>query len=177
MFVRATSIVFALFVLTTTGTAAAGERPYRDKVSGALADGSTAIDLNGDGVTAGYATIRGRSNYGPVHGWFVLELDVANPGLCTDGAVAFPVVNGTGIRRIPSGELIYLQDSSGTICVDPISGSSRSETEGNFVGGTGRFRDAGGTYKTAGSGQILLSDGVASFFAFTFGVVGVIETP
>ena len=172
-----TVVLFVGGIFLANGAALADGKRYWDKVSGAIADGSTSMDLNGDGVPAGYAAIVGRSNLGRVDGWLILELDPLNPGVCDDGSVQFPVVNGTGVRRIRGGSLLYLQDNSGFVCLDPTTGATTSQTEGVFSGGTGRFAGAGGAYRTRGTGNLLMSDGVASFVAFTFSTRGAVTTP
>jgi hypothetical protein len=65
-------------------------------------------------------------------------------------------------------------------CLNPGTGAFTMRTEGNFVGGAGKFAGATGTYKTDVTGKVLLSvptNPTQLFAAFSLKTAGKVITP
>ena len=152
---------FALgFVLMSN--AQADERSYHDSISGTAAPSS--FDFNGDGVKAHYVTFSGLSNFGPVHGGYLVEYDFLNVApnpACPAGKVKIPIFVSSSTRAmlLQDGQIFLRDDvTSALFCLDPATGSFTMSLKGNFIGGMGRFAGATGSYEYKGSGNVLLTD-------------------
>ena len=152
------SLAIAFFLL---GSAQAGERRYRDEISGTGAPSS--FDFNGDGVNALYITFSGLSSLGPVHGGFVVDYDFPNLGpdpSCTGGTLKLPILASSSNRALTLGGQLFLQDdiANSLFCLNPATGAFKMSLKGAFTGGLGRFKGATGTYEYEGEGNVLLVD-------------------
>ena len=155
-------LVIALAVCVLAGSADAQERRYRDQIMGTAAP--SVFDTNGDGVPAHYVTFQGTSNYGPVHGAFLVEYDflkMAPHADCPAGTVKVPIVVSASTRAVTvQDSQLFLKDESESarFCLNAQTGSFTMSLKGAFAGGTGRFQGAGGTYQYRGGGQVLVMD-------------------
>ncbi len=164
------------------GSGYAQERRYRDQIMGTAAP--SVFDTNGDGVPAHYVTFSGTSNYGPVHGAFLVEYDflkVAPHADCAAGTVKIPIVVSASTRAITvQDSQLFLKDDSESarFCLNPNTGSFTMSLKGSFTGGTGRFQGAGGTYEYRGGGQVLVTDKAGlPFGGFSVTTEGVVRLP
>ena len=164
------------------GSAYAQERRYRDQIMGTASP--SAFDTNGDGAPAHYVTFSGTSNYGPVHGAFLVEYDflkVAPHADCAAGTVKIPIVVSASTRAMTvQDSQLFLRDESESarFCLNPEKGSFTMSLKGSFAGGTGRFQGATGSYEYRGTGQVLVMDKAGlPFGGFAVTTEGVIRLP
>jgi hypothetical protein len=172
---RATIIIGASAFFGIVSLAEAKDIPYKDRVSGTAAP--TLFNASA-GAPASAGTLDGQSNRGEVSGGFILELGAPalDPACPATDPIKIPLVAASGARGFrSSGDQVFLQDdpADSFYCLNPATGAFNIHTEGNFIGGTGKFAGASGEYEVNGTGQILLSDSVGlSFVAFTFETKG-----
>ena len=178
------SSLTAVFVLATAGSANAQERkyPYHELISGSAAPSS--FDYDGDGVKGHYVTFAGRSNWGPVHGAYLVEYNfqaLAPDSACPAGTFRAPIVVSASSHALTGTEgQIFMKDDapSGLFCLDLNTLAFTMSLKGEFVGGMGKFAGATGAYEYKGSGQVLLLDSnQMPFGGFVLETKGTISLP
>lgn len=153
-------------------TAQAQERHYGDSISGSGAPSSFEVEVD-NGPTdpnavlrAHYITFSGLSNFGPVHGGYLIAYDLAkavpDPAACPGSQVLrLPVVVSTSNRAmlLQDGQL-FMRDhaASALYCLDLAKSEFTMVVTGDFVGGLGKFEGATGRYEYKGSGRLLAFD-------------------
>lgn len=138
---------------------------------------TTPIDVNEDGVGAFFCPFEQGSTFGPLNGEVVLEYaPLAEAVSCPAGNLELTLVAGSGFKRHQgSGDLIFLQYTSGTNCVDPVTGIADLAQMADITGGTGRFANATGSFEETSEGTILLADpALRSFIYFPYQIDGTI---
>jgi hypothetical protein len=168
--------------LVLMSDAQAQERLYVETISGSGAPSS--FDADGDGMKGQYITFSGLSNFGPVHGGYLIEYDflrAAPDAACPIGELKLPVVVSSSNRAmlLQDGQL-FMHDHalSALYCFNPGTGAFTMSVTGDFVGGLGRFANATGSYEYKGSGRVLLWDSAGMpFGGFTLRTKGKIVLP
>jgi hypothetical protein len=150
---------------------------------------STAFSFDGANL-AGQAIAAGEQKPG---GRFTLEgisQDAPDGESCTltggtpNAGIETAVVDGNAVMRFkPSGDLLYLHETSATTCID-LSGTPPFRLAGSasfvITGGTGKYAGATGTETGNLSGVILSlpsEPGFGVFAAFNGTVKGTLTTP
>jgi hypothetical protein len=168
--------------LVLMSDAQAQERHYVETISGSGAPSS--FDYDGDGVKGHYITFSGLTNFGRVHGGYLIEYDflgAAPDAACPTGEVKLPVVVSSSNRAmlLQDGQ-IFMRDHapSALYCLNPITGAFTMSVKGEFIGGLGTFAGATGSYAYKGSGRVLLQDSTGMpFGGFTLTTKGKIVLP
>jgi hypothetical protein len=186
-----------LITLLGVVSAFAGEKKFAYHVSGSAI--SSTIDTNGDNSRATVTNLGGKSTLGKIHLQSVNEskLTLSNPAdprsvvPCqtphNEPGIEFETVQGRGVLRVESGDLLFTKIASGTNCV-PLSclgaqGQLRERCAftttqvSDIVGGTGKYSGASGTFNVTGSAEVLLAEPTGSFFALTLDAAGTLVLP
>jgi hypothetical protein len=159
-----------LFVLTGgVGAAHAEDQQVHWKASFSGGFVSTQSDTNKDGNTGGLNSggFKGTLGAGTAQG--VTEFVFSGPGTCPNGnaGLNFTLLPGTGhsIYRFNStGDLLFVEISSSTICFDPIITIQFYSWVDNITDGTGRFAGAKGSITGSGTATGLFDDGAGNGF-------------
>jgi len=135
--------------------------------------GSSHMDTNGDGQTANTQRIvletaspLGRSTLEALD-----ESVIAGEGVCENGApgllfvqLVTPNTPAAFIQRFnQSGDLLYMTETAGTGCFDPMTNQVFFQASGTIDGGTGRFARASGSFSMRGTGQFLFFNNIDTF--------------
>ena len=76
------------------------------------------------------------------------------------------------------GDLIFLESTSGTVCIAPDGTFSRENAPINVAGGTGRFTNATGSLTASFNGTFLATDlAMRSFGSVVSELAGTITIP
>jgi hypothetical protein len=129
---------------------------------------------------------KGTLGSGTVQG--VNEYVFTGPATCPNGNAGFgftllhsldPAAPAQFVQRIDStGDLIFSEQTSGTICFDPATLIQFFSSTFAITGGTGRFEGATGTSESSGTAKTLFEDAAGNFFGEESGTTtGTIITP
>ena len=135
------------------------ELRYHDETSGTTV--STVVDTNGDGVTGGITTLKGRSSRGPVTITAFAEFNpfaAAPSANCPAGTLDFPMVESTLVYRFVGGDLLFLRVIDAAFCMDLATGVYEFRNSSIILGGTGRYAGATGTIDAKGQGSSMSFD-------------------
>jgi hypothetical protein len=137
---------------------------------------STQGDTNHDGIKAGLGTVSCKSNLGRCTAQGVGEAVVAGPATCPNGSAGIDLTllpgTGHGVTRFEeSGDLLFGQLSSETVCYDPSTGTQFKSGTDTITGGTGRFAGATGQTEFRGTQWPLYVDADGNGFAAQEGTV------
>jgi hypothetical protein len=176
------SLVIALGI----GKAEARQIPDKGTFSGTLVN--TQIDTDGDGGKAGFSSVGLKGTLGSSTFQGVNEFVFSGPALCPNGNAGFeftllrpllPAAPAQFVQRFDStGDLLFIVQTSGTICFDPITQILFFSGTNEFIGGTGRFEGATGTREFEGTARILFMDAAGNSFGEQSGTfTGTIITP
>jgi hypothetical protein len=126
----------------------------------------TQMDLfplgNPDGVAAGWSTAEITGNLGKRTNQSVVERVPTGPTqACPGGGFIIDAQNGIGFGTAtgtwPSGDQLYSQTVTSTLCFDTAGRFTSTDTS-RIVGGTGKFAGASGTVEQTGTGFIQYFD-------------------
>jgi hypothetical protein len=159
----AVGLALGLVMAVAIRSAQAEDIPFAGHLSGGSIP--TEIDTNGDGLKAsfGLGGVISRPEETVARGMFQIVVEFL-PALsenvtCPAGNLEFPLLQGHGILRSGhTGNLVFLEYTSGTSCVDPTTDTSSFSGEGFIAGGTGRFEGATGSFAVDSTGTTLVSD-------------------
>src|SRR5215813_252244 len=135
---------------------------------------STQGDSNHDGIKAGLGTTACKSNLGRCTAQGVGEAVLAGPATCPNGnpGIDLTLLPGTGhtITRFErTGDLLFSELTSETVCYDPSTGTQFKSGTARITGGTGRFAGATGDYEFQGTQRPLYVDPDGNGFAAQIG--------
>lgn len=152
--------------------AAAKEMRFRVKYSGT----AMSISWASPGTEAGLGTVAGKSTLGPWSSQGIGKSTVLGPGTCPNGnaGIDLTLIPGTGhsIARLEkTGELIFSELTSETVCYDPSTRTQFKTGTDKITGGTGRFVGATGETRFEGTQWPLYVDAQANGFAAQIGTV------
>jgi hypothetical protein len=149
---------------------------------------STQIDTNGDGQKATFQSMgtKGTGGSGTIQG--VNEIVFSGPTTCPNGNAGFgftllrqlnPAAPAQFVSRVNStGDLIFSEQTTVTLCFDPVTSISFFSTTNNITGGTGGFEGATGTSECEGTTKTLFDDGAGNQFGEQSGTcTATITTP
>ena len=121
---------------------------------------------------------------GPSTGQSVNEVVFSpTPGTCSNGHPGFiaTLIPGTGhsVTRFDfTGDLLFSEHTSITLCFDTVTGTQFFSGAQNITGGTGRLVGATGSFTFSGTATTLFEDAAGNFFGQESGTVnGTIITP
>jgi hypothetical protein len=171
--IRTGIVASVLMAMVAVGSAEAG--PIRSQASGSFVAQGTPIDTNDDGRTADLFIVSGSSSQlGSLTNQTVAEWTLGPPTTaCPAGTVAQGTLVPAGsafVTRAVNGDLLFGKFTSGTECINSVTGITSISAAGNFKGGTGRFEDATGSFTVTATATTLAFD----LFGNAFG--GVVAT-
>src|SRR5215510_14569019 len=121
--------ILSCVIVLGSGKAEAGQLPLKGNFSGTFVN--TQIDTNGDGQKAGFNSIGTKSTLGSSTIQGVNEFVFSGPTTCPNGNAGFgftllrslnPAAPSNFVQRFEStGDLIFSEETSGTICFDPAT--------------------------------------------------------
>jgi hypothetical protein len=166
------TIATVLWIAPTEATSR--EVHLRMKYSGSAL--STHEDTNGDGIKAGLGTVSCRSNLGRCTSQGVGEAVVDGPATCRNGnqGLELVLIPGTGhalLRFEDTGDLLFTELTSETVCYDPSTGTQFKTGSDHITGGTGRFVGATGQLQFEGTQWPLYIDPNGDGFAAQIGTL------
>jgi len=140
-------MALASLVWSVPKQATSKEVRFRARCSGTAM--STHRDTNHDGFKAGLGTVACTSNLGRSTAQGIGEAVVAGPATCPNGnpGVNLTLLPGTGhtvARYERTGDLVFSELTSETVCFDPVTGVQFKSGTDRITGGTGRFAGASG---------------------------------
>lgn len=152
-----------LGVLGATLSANAGAKPLA--FTFATSGGATAYDSNLDGMplSVTFGKIKGSLGNGDISiasEWRSGDVD------CPAGVLEFTLVSNRVVAVSPDLSQLIANGSSGWMCVDPTTGYFWGGAAGEYLGGTGRYKGATGTWTSTfdgyqlGGGYTLLNGSV-----------------
>jgi hypothetical protein len=138
----------------------------------------TQFDSNGDGLyvslsqttgkgSLGKSTIEISAEFGPLGAY-----DCFPPN--TPAVVGFPLVSSEAIYTFADQSQLFAVSSGGYLCLNTDGGNYWGQVEGEFVGGTGRYGGATGTYTSPFQGQNLGNPDFGGFRSITGTVEGTV---
>jgi len=155
-----------------SGKAEAEQLKGKGSFSGTFA--STQTDTNGDGQKAAFNSIGAKGTLGDSTIQGVDEFVFSGPATCPNGNAGFeltllrslnPAAPSNFVQRFEStGDLIFSEQTSGTICFDPVTLIQFFSVTIQITGGTGRFEGVTGTGENSGTAKTLFEDGAGNFF-------------
>lgn len=152
----ALALLAAVFVIALQ-PAEAGN--FRERVSGNFID--TSLDTaENDGMAAssfsGATSGNGSATY---EGLLEVDLMLEDPpGACEDEEIEGAVATYSMVRRYANGDLLISELVDGSLCFDPNTGLSTLTVNAQFVGGTGKYEHAAGTYTATYNVRQLIPD-------------------
>ena len=179
-------LMLSCVIVLGSGKAEAGKIPLKGSFSGTFV--ATQTDTNGDGQKAAFASVgtKGTLGSGTIQG--VNEFVFSGPATCPNGNAGFeftllrpllPAAPAQFVQRIDStGDLIFSEQTSNTLCFDPVTLIQFASGTSNITGGTGRFEGATGTVEFEATAKTLFEDAAGNFFGEQSGTyTGTINTP
>ena len=143
-----------------------------------------AVDTNGDGEAAVIANGSGLIVSGDLAGQALVFESVgeyvnASPtDDCPLPKIARAIVAGSGVSRDPDGHALFSRFESGLLCIDASAGKAKATYSGTFVGGTGKWKGATGTFTSTAKVTFLTCDSSNRCFGGQNGkIVATIVTP
>jgi len=138
-------------------------------------------DTDHNGIKAGMGLVSGKSRLGRYTSQGVGEAVVAGPAICPNGnqGVNLTLRPGTGhsiTRFDETGELLFSDLTSETVCYDPTTGTQFKSGTSKITGGTGRFAGATGEGQFEGTQWPLYVDADGNGFAAQVGTGSAIIT-
>jgi hypothetical protein len=174
-------LTLSCVIVLGIGKADAGKLPLKASVSGSFVN--TQSDTNGDGQKGAVNTGGTKGTLGPGTFQSVGEFVFSGPGTCPNGNPGFilTLLPGTGHgvgRQDSTGDLIFTEVASQTLCFDPTTTIQFYSGVENITGGTGRFAEATGSDTFSGTARTLFEDAAGNFFGeFSGTLEGTIITP
>lgn len=161
-------VTFAPILWGTATEATGREIQFRVKCSGSAM--STHGDTNRDGLKAGLGTVACISNLGRSTAQGVGEAVFAGFATCPNGnsGINLTLLPGTGhtvARYEKTGDLVFSELTSETVCFDPSTGVQFKSGTTKITGGTGRFTGATGETQFQGTQRPLYLDADGNGFA------------
>ena len=96
-----------------------------------------------------------------------------DPDDCADGELDLPLFSSEAVYTFSDQSQTFWIASGGYLCLDQVTGHYYGQVEGDYVGGTDRFKGATGTATSQFEGQIL-GDPVVGFRSITGTVEGTV---
>ena len=118
----------------------------------------TAVDSNQDGLLLSLSMTEAKGSFGASSAYITSEFAVDPSVQCPDDDDEYlPLVlfQSTGVLSFSNGDQLYAYGTGGEMCLNLDTGFYSGDAEGVYIGGTGRFAGATGTYRSTYSGQNL----------------------
>lgn len=145
------SVLLALpFMAATTF---ADEVPISMKWAGTVAD--TAIDTNSDGLFVDTIDAMAKGSFGPASLGVFTEFYFA--GFCDieQRVLHLGILFSKPVTTFANGDQLWGSVTSGSMCMNTVTGDFTGEADGLYLGGTGRFADATGMFTVEFGGRNL----------------------
>ncbi len=156
---RIGSLILALGIALTAiafSVTSSEATSFRESISGNFID--TSVDTNNDGVAGSIWIGQAQGSGGPTYEG-VIEVDFGPTGRCRAGEAEATLAAYSIVRRYSNGDQLVSRLVEGFVCFNPATGAGTVDVTAEFVGGTGRYRKATGTYTAALTIQRLIPDG------------------
>jgi hypothetical protein len=156
--------VFCLVVLLMAfNTPSQGARPFIVQESGSFFAEGTAIDTNSDGRNADLVITNGKGQgFAQTSTQSLIEWGPFDQS-CNAGGTGSNLITGSSILRTVKG-LVFAVFETGTNCFDGTTGVI--SLDGVITGGTGFYKDAGGTIHVEGTVYpVLITNSATQFGA------------
>lgn len=153
-----------LGLLGITMSALADAKPV--SFSFATSGGDTGYDTNGDGIplNVAFGKTKGSLGHGDIS--IASEWRIDATVTCPDGALKFSLVTNKVVAVTPDLSQLIAIGKTGWMCIDPTTGYFWGVAEGDYLGGTGHYKGASGTWTSKfdgyqlGSGYAMLNGSV-----------------
>jgi hypothetical protein len=131
-------------------------------------------DTNGDGFKASLNSVGTKGTLGSSTIQGVTELVFSGFAICPNGNAgveftllrpSLPTAPAQFVQRFDStGDLLFLEQTSATLCFDPITQNQFVSVTATIINGTGRFAGAKGSFTNSGTAKILFEDAATGNF-------------
>ena len=170
-------MVAATFVacagLLAAPVASAGEKVITARYAGVGYD--TSVDTNRDGFFVGLTLADWQGTFGQAKVAITSEWYVF-PRQCRDGYdLPAALVKSSSLITVPDQSQLFGFSTDGWLCLSTTTGAYYGEVYGAYIGGTGRFEGASGTFITRFEGQNL--DPTVGFRSIRATLDGRLATP
>lgn len=173
--------VCSVGVLLSAGLGQAEAKDIRFSASTSGSFVSTTIDTNEDNTPGSLFSLEGKSRLGQVSVELLAEFAFGPPTAACPGAfLEGTVVTAQAVMRLQKrkGDLIFLESTSGSVCLAPDGTFSRENAPIDVMGGTGRFLNASGSLSADFDGVFLITDpALRSFGSVVSELTGTITIP
>jgi hypothetical protein len=141
---RKSNWLMCLGMLCVAFTAGAADRPIT--FSFATSGGDTPYDSNGDGMTVSVAFGKVKGSLGNGDIAITSEWAVNLQESCPADGVKFGMVDNKVVAVSPDLSQLIAAGKTGWMCVDMTTGYFYGVVEGEYLGGTGRYKGSHGTW-------------------------------
>jgi hypothetical protein len=141
---RKSNWLMCLGMLCVAFTAGAADKPLT--FTFATSGGDTSYDSNDDGmrVNVTFGKVKGSLGNGDIS--IASEWAVNFNETCPAGAVRFSMVDNKVVAVSPDLSQLIAAGQTGWMCVDMTTGYFYGVADGQYLGGTGRYKGATGTW-------------------------------
>lgn len=169
-----TSVIGLCFAALFATASVAAERNISSRQVGTGFD--TAVDTAGDGLPVSLTFVEGKGTFGPSNVVITADFTPAEKNDCKGELEAeFDLVYSAAVVTYRDQSQLYGISYDGWVCVNEATGTYYGEVYGYYVGGTGRFEGATGTFMTPFRGVYL--DPAVGFRSYQATTTGSIEIP
>ena len=127
-----------------SGAVQAGEIKIDQRFSGIGTQ--TAVDTNGDGGFAGAFSFEMWGSPGQSTAQSLGEFVPAAPTDCPVGALQSNLLLQSFVSMFEDGSMLFFETTAGHSCVTFVPFEITCDLEGDIIGGTGRFKEATGSW-------------------------------
>jgi hypothetical protein len=179
-------LMLSCVIALGSSKADAGKLSLKGSFSGTFVN--TQTDTDADGVKASLNSVVAKGTLGSSTIQGVNEYVFSGPATCPNGNAGDgftllrslnPAAPANFVQRFEStGDLLFSEETSGTLCFDPDASIEFFSTTTKITGGTGRFEGATGTGEVSGTAKTLFEDAAGNFFGAQSGTfTATITTP
>ena len=169
-----TSVIGLCFAALFASASVAAERNISSEQAGTGFD--TAVDTNGDGLPLSLTFVEGKGTFGHSNVVITAEFEPSDGNDCKGELEDyFDLVYSAAVSTFPDQSQLYAIAYDGWVCVSEVTGTYYGEVYGLYIGGTGRFEEATGTFMTPFRGMYL--DPAIGFRSYQATVTGSVEVP
>jgi hypothetical protein len=165
-------LMLSCVIALGSSKAEAGKLTLKGSASGTYVN--TQTDTDGNGEKASLISLGAKGTLGSSTIQGVNEYVQSGSATCPNGnaGVEFtllrslnPAAPANFVQRFEStGDLLFSEQTSGTLCFDPATSISFFSGTTTITGGTGRFEGATGTGEVSGTAKDLFEDAAGNFF-------------
>jgi hypothetical protein len=174
--------ITALALMLNLGAATVYAQHYPVKMTYSGTSGASAINLQHPGTATGEENFAGNGALGQFT-FLLISAETTSPqqpppSTCSGPAnIYFSRVGGAGVFRFQDGSLLKVNLTEGADCVDLAAQRAHCTLTLQISGGTGRFKNASGTFTLTETNVPVLTDALNNpvFFASTGEFTGTVS--